>query len=92
MEINTAAKFYNTAPGLEERRKKFESITELVWNLTRSIRFSGATIYYNFCPMAFDNKGAYWLSSERLIQNPYFGDKMLTCGQVMDSLNYSAPQ
>jgi Cu(I)/Ag(I) efflux system membrane fusion protein len=92
MEINTAAKFYNAAPGLEERRRKFESITELVWNLTRSIRFSGATIYYHFCPMAFDNKGAYWLSSERLIRNPYFGDKMLTCGQVMDSLNFSDPQ
>lgn len=92
MEINTASRFFSGSAGLEERRKKFESITELIWNLTRSIRFTGATVYYNFCPMAFDNKGAYWLSAERPIRNPYFGDKMLTCGQVLDSLNYGNPQ
>jgi Cu(I)/Ag(I) efflux system membrane fusion protein len=32
--------------------------------------------------MAFDNKGAYWLSETKEIRNPYFGDKMMTCGEV----------
>jgi hypothetical protein len=32
--------------------------------------------------MAFDNRGAHWLSDESTIKNPYFGDKMLTCGSV----------
>ncbi|RLD80475.1 MAG: hypothetical protein DRJ10_07365 [Bacteroidetes bacterium] len=26
--------------------------------------------------MADDNKGAYWLSSNKEIQNPYFGQQM----------------
>jgi Cu(I)/Ag(I) efflux system membrane fusion protein len=39
--------------------------------------------------MAFDNKGAYWLSDQAKIRNPYFGDKMLECGEVKDTLNYS---
>jgi hypothetical protein len=32
--------------------------------------------------MAFNNKGAYWISSSKDILNPYFGDKMLKCGRV----------
>lgn len=89
MEINTSVQYFTREPGIEARRRQFEALTELVWNLTRSIRYTGATIYYQFCPMAFTNRGAYWLSPERQILNPYFGDKMLHCGQVMDSLNYA---
>jgi Cu(I)/Ag(I) efflux system membrane fusion protein len=32
--------------------------------------------------MANDNKGATWISKDKNIINPYFGDKMLTCGSV----------
>ena len=39
-------------------------------------------VYIEFCPMANDNKGGYWLSTEEKIQNPYFGKKMLKCGEV----------
>jgi Cu(I)/Ag(I) efflux system membrane fusion protein len=43
-----------------------------------------------FCPMAFDNKGAYWLQEDDTIANPYFGDAMLRCGEIKDVL--SAPK
>jgi hypothetical protein len=46
----------------------------------------GTTAYYEFCPMAFNNSGAYWLSDNAVIRNPYFGDKMLTCGSVEEEL------
>ncbi len=39
-------------------------------------------LYSQFCPMADNNKGGFWLSLEEEIQNPYFGDAMLTCGSV----------
>ena len=42
--------------------------------------------YRQFCPMAFDFKGAYWLSNSDEVLNPYFGDKMLTCGSVEEEL------
>jgi Cu(I)/Ag(I) efflux system membrane fusion protein len=32
--------------------------------------------------MADNNNGAYWLSKEEKVINPYFGDAMLTCGEV----------
>jgi Cu(I)/Ag(I) efflux system membrane fusion protein len=32
--------------------------------------------------MADNNKGAYWLSKSKEVQNPYYGQGMLTCGEV----------
>lgn len=40
------------------------------------------TVYSQFCPMANNNKGAYWLSTENKVLNPYYGNAMLTCGEV----------
>jgi Cu(I)/Ag(I) efflux system membrane fusion protein len=74
---------------LEGKRKEFEMITDALWSLTRTVRYDGQKVYYQYCPMAFDNKGAYWLSNTREIRNPYFGDKMPKCGEVADSLDYS---
>ena len=34
--------------------------------------------------MAFNNEGAYWLSKNENILNPYFGEKMLTCGYTQE--------
>ncbi|WP_170135854.1 DUF3347 domain-containing protein [Nannocystis exedens] len=33
-----------------------------------------------FCPMAFNNKGAYWVQKTGEIINPYHGMMMLHCG------------
>ena len=43
-------------------------------------------LYRQYCPMAFDNKGAHWLSETEAIRNPYFGEKMLSCGQTKETL------
>jgi len=39
-------------------------------------------VFVAFCPMADSNKGAYWLSKEEKVINPYFGNAMLTCGEI----------
>ncbi len=74
--------------GLDSKRREFETISDAMWSLTRTVQYSGQKVYYQYCPMAFDNKGAYWMSDTRDINNPYFGDKMLKCGEVADSLDY----
>lgn len=43
---------------------------------------SKTPVYIQYCPMAFHNQGAHWLSLDSVIRNPYFGDKMLTCGEI----------
>jgi Cu(I)/Ag(I) efflux system membrane fusion protein len=74
---------------INNKRKEFEMIADAMWSLTRTVRYTGQKLYWQYCPMAFDNKGAYWMSYEREIKNPYFGSKMLNCGSVEDSLDYS---
>ena len=43
-------------------------------------------VYSEFCPMADNNKGAYWISLEKEVRNPYYGEAMLTCGEVKATL------
>ncbi|OQP41036.1 hypothetical protein A4H97_15670 [Niastella yeongjuensis] len=74
---------------IEGKRKIFVNIADDIWTLTRTVRYNGKKLYWEYCPMAFDNKGAYWISYERDIRNPYFGSKMMTCGSVEDSIDYS---
>jgi hypothetical protein len=73
---------------IEKKRQEFEMISDALWSLTRTVKYEGQKVYYQYCPMAFDNKGAYWLSKDANIRNPYFGSKMLTCGSTQDSLEY----
>jgi membrane fusion protein, copper/silver efflux system len=50
------------------------------------------TIYVDYCPMALNDKGAYWLSEFKEIKNPYFGDTMLKCGEVKQIISKKASQ
>ncbi len=70
---------------VEEQRRQFEFISDLMIDLVRAFG-AGDTLYVQHCPMAFNNKGADWLAYEDQILNPYFGDKMLRCGTVQDSI------
>lgn len=67
---------------VEEQRVAFEIVTAEMLALVKAFKPADETIYYQYCPMAFDFKGAHWLSNEEKIMNPYFGDKMLHCGKV----------
>lgn len=74
---------------LDDKRREFNMISDALWNLTRTVRFDGEKLYYQYCPMAFDNTGGYWLSRNIEVRNPYLGEKMVSCGEVTDSLDYS---
>jgi Cu(I)/Ag(I) efflux system membrane fusion protein len=87
--ISGSAKAILGEKGIEAKRNEFNMITDALWSLTRTVKYDGQKVYYDFCPMAFNNKGAYWLNDTREIKNPYFGSKMLNCGEVTDSLDYS---
>jgi len=66
---------------VEVQRTAFVAITQEMETLLKGSLDSG-TIYKQYCPMAFGNTGAYWLSESMYINNPYFGDKMLKCGRI----------
>ncbi|MCW3120604.1 MAG: hypothetical protein JWQ38_96 [Flavipsychrobacter sp.] len=70
----------------EQQRILFEVISRNMYVLLKHAAIKNAHIYHEYCPMAFNDKGAYWLSGESEILNPYFGKKMLECGEVTDSM------
>jgi hypothetical protein len=74
---------------IKAKRKEFEIIADALWSLVRVVKYSGGKLYLQYCPMAFNNKGANWVSNEREVKNPYFGHEMPECGSVEDSLDYS---
>lgn len=71
---------------VEFQRKHFNSLSENMYALIKTDSGKEGTIYKQYCPMAFNNTGAFWLASEKEINNPYFGDKMLHCGVVKEEL------
>ncbi|WEK34788.1 MAG: DUF3347 domain-containing protein [Candidatus Pseudobacter hemicellulosilyticus] len=74
---------------LKAKRKEFKMIAESMYVIIQTVRYDGQKVYWQYCPMAFDNQGAYWVSQNREVFNPYFGDEMLHCGSVEDSLDFS---
>ncbi|PRY91368.1 Cu(I)/Ag(I) efflux system membrane fusion protein [Marinilabilia salmonicolor] len=71
---------------LEAQRKAFVNFNPIFYNKVKAFGLDGKTAYFQFCPMANDDKGAYWLSTEESIRNPYYGDMMLECGEVRETL------
>lgn len=66
---------------IEMQRRGFENISSWIVETIEGNIESG-TVYRQYCPMAFNDRGAYWVSTDKKILNPYFGDKMLRCGRV----------
>ena len=73
------------ASEIEEQRSLFSDVTEKMTVIVNESISSGE-VYQQFCPMAFNNEGGYWLSTEEEIRNPYFGDRMLKCGKVTETI------
>ena len=72
---------------LETSRVALAPLSDQLYHSLVKFKVKGLRAFRQYCPMAFDFKGAYWLSNSDEILNPYFGDEMLTCGNVEAELN-----
>lgn len=74
------------APGLDGQRRHFETFSDA---LTEAIKAFGVEeagpVYRAVCPMVQGRDG-YWLQDEEVIANPYYGESMLRCGAVIETL------
>ena len=86
--IITQSKLVNTIKdeSCEKQRIAFDVISRAIYAMLKNAELKNARIYHQYCPMAFNERGAFWLSDDADIKNPYFGKKMLECGEVTDSL------
>lgn len=84
-EIINAAQAVAVEEALDNKRMHFETLSTLLIEVAKT-KEMGDALFVQYCPMAFDNKGASWLSTSKEIRNPYYGDKMLKCGRVTAEL------
>lgn len=76
-----------SAKTIADARDVFGKLSESIIDLHSTFGHSGEADYYlTFCPMAFDNKGAYWLQTEPVVSNSFYGAAMLRCGSIKDTL------
>lgn len=71
---------------LDDQRAAFVELNGHMVEMLSGMDTIEETLYVQRCPMANNNQGAVWLSTESEIRNPYFGDAMLKCGSVIDTL------
>ena len=87
--MNKDLKILSKAVNIDEQRAIFLTISKSLSDATKKLGVkmkNDKALYLEFCPMANDNKGGYWLSTEKKIKNPYFGKKMSKCGSVKATL------
>ena len=81
-KLKSDAQTIATTSKIELQRNAFSTLSNNVYTLAKSVKLSVEPVYQQYCPM----KKMYWLSSEAAIKNPYYGNAMLTCGSVTDTL------
>jgi Protein of unknown function (DUF3347). len=84
--IAASAAKITTAGDIEAQREAYSTLSNELIALVKKSGVTGGELYVDYCPMALDDKGGYWLSSIKEIRNPYFGDKMMNCGEVKETL------
>ncbi len=83
--IKTETKSITGSKNIDGQRKSFIALSDAMIK-TAKVFGADMKLFVQFCPMANDDKGAYWLSVKEEILNPYYGDMMLHCGEVKEKV------
>ncbi len=81
-EMQATVKLISLTKDIDKQRDFFAALTEEVEKILTSTAIVSGEVYKQYCPMAFDGNGGYWFSNSKEIRNPYYGTKMLECGEV----------
>ncbi|MBC7934199.1 MAG: DUF3347 domain-containing protein [Rhizobacter sp.] len=79
------AEHINITKDIAHQRDYFMSLSTNMYALIKVAKPT-ETVYYQYCPMANEGKGANWLSKESGVKNPYYGAQMLTCGKTVETI------
>lgn len=84
-ELINAVQLIASSEDITQQRSAFKNVTDIMIQSLQENNIEDG-VFIQYCPMAFDNTGANWLSLSEEIRNPYFGDMMLKCGRVVEKL------
>ena len=68
---------------LKKQREQFATLSANMITLAKSVKLGTNPVYETYCPM----KKTSWLSDSKTIKNPYYGNAMLSCGNVVETIN-----
>lgn len=77
---------------IDKQRKVFAQLSNQLIETLEIFGLKLEPVFVTYCPMAMNDKGAYWLSEFEEIKNPYFGDSMLNCGEVKKKIRTKEKQ
>ncbi len=83
-QLKATSKLISLTKDIKKQRDFFITLTGEIDKVISKAEIKSGEVYRQFCPMAFEGEGGYWLSDSKEIRNPYFGSKMLVCGEVKD--------
>lgn len=84
-ELKKHTKSLNSTTDIQQQRNHFKPLSVNFITIVEKFGIN-QEVYSQFCPMADNNTGGYWLSLEDKVLNPYFGNAMLTCGEVTKTI------
>ena len=90
-QLETLTKHIDLIAGskdIADQRLAFAEFNNTFYKSLKTFGLQQGTTYYQYCPMANGDVGAYWFSNQKEIANPYFGDEMLRCGETRDTLEF----
>ncbi|NIM65840.1 MAG: DUF3347 domain-containing protein [Candidatus Latescibacteria bacterium] len=81
----------SSAKDIKVARDGFFYLSEATIDLHQSFGHAGKEDYYlTHCPMAREGDGAYWLQTENIVWNSFYGESMLRCGSIKETLASTA--
>jgi len=84
--INKSVEVITSQDDIEKQRLAFSDLGDALYASIKYYKVEGLGAFYQFCPMARDGEGAFWLSTTKDIKNPYLGEAMLTCGETKEEI------
>ncbi|GAB2841294.1 DUF3347 domain-containing protein [Ferruginibacter profundus] len=82
-KLQQAAANIAATKDINKQRDLFAGFSIDMYALAKDVKLSDQPVYQDYCPM----KKMYWLSNEKNIKNPYYGNAMLTCGSITATIN-----
>ncbi|MEQ9217963.1 MAG: DUF3347 domain-containing protein [Cyclobacteriaceae bacterium] len=85
--MNTALDKMTGSKDTKDQKAAYDSFNQSLFKSIKAFGITEGSVFYQYCPMALDSQGAYWLSNTEEIRNPYFGGNMLSCGSTKETVN-----
>ncbi|WP_310994177.1 efflux RND transporter periplasmic adaptor subunit [Aequorivita marina] len=85
-ELQESALLISKSSDIEVQREHFVHLSAHLINAVKTFGIN-QKVYVEYCPMVNNDVGAFWLSTEEEILNPYYGASMLNCGEVSDEID-----